>query len=417
MSIFHQLVARRTIVKSTRGRATLALLLAASLCCGLCSVGCDDTDTTSANITVGQEEDSVPSEQAFGEDAPNKIDNKDVELVTVTEPTESAFTVKMPNGWENDARLVKVNGLDRSVLTSVKPGGDAFLFFGDPKIPAFTVPTPELNENSQMAKFNPTMKFAQYKPAETFFTEYVKKKFGKMPGFQIIGTEPNPRLEELVRAQSEKAGMKSKYTTTTIAFDYMLNDKHIHAMINGVTLSVGTIWMADISGVSTTGDPSLYKDLVMQIAESYKTNPEWQARKQALSRLEHERTMDRIQANTDAMTRQHERNMAGIQASAQRHQARMDAIHAAGDAQMSNWKAQQDQTEVSHNRFKNYINGEETVVTPNGTTHQVQTGQGRYFLNKNDNTYIGMDSTKDAEDLRKVWGLNPDNYEEGKIKP
>ena len=123
-----------------------------------------------------------------------------------------------------------------------------------------------------------------------------------------------------------------------------------------------------------------------------------------------------IQAGTAAMTQRHEANMAAIQASGARHQQRMAALQASGDARVNAWKQQQAQSDASHERFLNYIKGENTVVNGSGVTSQVEAGQDRYFRNKTNNTSIGTDSTKELEDLRKIMGLNPDDYENVKIK-
>jgi hypothetical protein len=56
------------------------------------------------------------------------------------------------------------------------------------------------------------------------------------------------------------------------------------------------------------------------------------------------------------------------------------------------------------------------LSTGGGVPSQVEAGQDQYFRNKSDNTYIGTDSTKELEDLRRIMGLNPDDYENVKIK-
>jgi hypothetical protein len=55
-------------------------------------------------------------------------------------------------------------------------------------------------------------------------------------------------------------------------------------------------------------------------------------------------------------------------------------------------------------------------VNPSGQAFQVDNSHQRYFVNKNDRTYIGTDSTTNLDDLRSKIGINPDDYEEVKIK-
>jgi hypothetical protein len=381
------------------------LLRPALLGCLILTAGCgDDND----------EKDDVATRQAVcgEESAP-----KEPGLVTVTEPAEQAYTLKMPEGWKNQAALVQVYDQKRALITAVAPGGDTFLFLGDPQMPAFSVPTPGFDSDNPVAKSFPLLKTASYTPAKEFFTDYLQKKFGKLPEFRIVGTAPNPRLEKLTRAAAERQGVNNAdISTVLIAFDYRDNGKLIRSMVNGLTLRMGTVWIADVNGVSTTDDPAKYNDLLLQMAESLKSNPEWQARQRALSQQRHEATMAMIQSNTEAMTRRHQANMAAIQASAARHQQRMASLQAAGDARLNAWKEQQAQNDASHQGFLNYIKGENTVANSSGATFQVEAGQDRYFRNKSTNAFVGTDSTKELEDLRKIWGLNPDDYEDVKVR-
>jgi hypothetical protein len=391
-------------------------LLTAALGCALfcCAAGCDDSDDSDA--ADGPPPQQSRSTASGGNAADGGTPASSGALVAMSEPQENAFTVKIPEGWKHRLAVVQVYDQKRPVVTAIKPGGDAFLFLGDPQMPSYALPTPQFNSGMPLANANPLLKIAPFQPAKQFFPEYLKRKFGKLPDFRIVGVAPNPRLEQVARAAAQRNGLQGKITATLIAFDYRDNGKLIRSLINGMTLQVGTIWVADLNGVSTSGDPTTYNDLLLRVAESFRMNPEWQARQREESRQRHEATMAMIRANTEAMTRRHEANMAAIQASAARHQERMAALHAAGDAQMNAWKEQQAQNDVSHERFLNYVKGEETVVNSGGATFQVESGQDRYFRNKSQNTFIGTDSTKELEDLRKVWGLNPDDYEEVKAK-
>jgi uncharacterized cupin superfamily protein len=392
-------------------RSWMALMLAASLSVALLSAGCDDDE----DEDDGPKQTSSTTEKQTQNEAV-KTNAETIRLVNDTEPSENAYTVKVPEGWKNTLALTQVYEMKRALVTAVKPGDGTFLFLGDPTLPGFAEPTPQMNASTPLANSNPGLKFRSYTPAKTFFTEYLTNKFGKLGGFRIVGTAPNPRLEQAALDEAHKRGMTPKVTACMIAFDYRDNGKLIRSLINGLTLKIGTIWVADLNGVSTTDDPTQYNDLLLQMAKSFKTDPDWQAQQMRISQERHEAIMAQIANNTAAMTRRHEANMAWIRNSSAAHQARMDALHAQGDAQMATWKSQQAQNDASHEQFLNYIKGEETVVNSGGSSFQVQTGQNQYFRNKNDNTFVGTDSTKELEDLRKIWGLNPDDYENVRIK-
>jgi hypothetical protein len=316
----------------------------------------------------------------------------------------------MPQGWKNRTALVQVYHMKRPLVTAMNPRGDTFLFLGDPQMPGFALPSSQFNFN------DPLLKTAPFTPAKEFFTNYLTQKFGRLPEFRILGAGPNPRLDKINRASMQRLGLTGEFTTVLIAFDYRDNGRLIRSLVNGTTFRNGSVWVADLSGISSTDDPIKYHGLLLQMSESFRMNPRWQAEQRAQSQRRHEATMALIEAGTAAMTRRHEANMAAIQASSARHQQRMAALQASGDARLNAWKQQQAQSDASQERFLNYIKGENTVVSGSGATSQVQAGQDRYFRNKTDNTYIGTDSTKELEDLRKIWGLNPDDYENVKIR-
>lgn len=402
------LSARRTGRTAAAVLNLSAVLLAATaaLCC---VAGCDDGDeeeegpaSSPAAVTSVSAPESADATGSAGEPA-----TTDGELVPMTDPVENAFSVRMPKGWKNQAYSVRTYDIHRAVGTSLSPDGDTLIFFGDPKMPGFSEPNELLQENSPFANLNPLFKVRRFVPAEQFFTEYVRKRYGSLPGFRITATEPdNPGLERLAREAAQRGGFDPKVTTTLIRFEYAEDGKPMRALVNGATLSIGTVWVADVSGISTSGDrdPAAYNDLLFRVGGSFRTDPEWKARQQAL----HEERMAQLRRN-------HDSNMAWIRASSERHQARMKALHAQADAGMQRWYQQQASSDASHRRFLNYITDEETVVGSGGRTFQVPTGHDRYYLNKQDNTYVGADSTTDRDDLRKR-GLNPDDYEEFRVR-
>ena len=381
------------------------LLLTASLC-ALGGAGCDDDEDeeeappAAAAATAGAT--TLPGETAATPGDPNG------EMVTLTDPTEQAFTVDMPKGWLNQAYLVRYYDQYRSVGTSLSPDGETLIFIGDPELPAFGEPNEILREDDPIANANKLFKIARFQQAVDFLPGYVKKKFGGLPDFNITEVRPsNPGLEKLTHDAMERNGIAdAKVTTALLTFDYTDNGKPMHAVVNGATFGIGTIWMVDISGVSTTGDPVAYNDLLFRIGGSYRATPEWK---------EKERQMQ--EQRMAQMKRDHANNMAAIQASAQRHQMRMKALHDASDARMKSWYDRQAASDDSHRRFLNYITDENTVVSQSsGKAWQVETGHDRYYMHKRDDTkFVGADSTTDLDDLRKR-GLNPDDYEEVRIK-
>ncbi|MBC8135767.1 MAG: hypothetical protein H8F28_07780 [Fibrella sp.] len=331
-----------------------------------------------------------------------------VSLVKMTDPVERSFSVQLPKGWRNQAYLARTYDQVRPITTSLSPDGATLLFAGDPRLPSYIVPTPYLNADSDVARLNPNplIKYIALVPAKEYFPNYLREKFGKLSGFRITDVAAAPVLARETEERLSKLGLSVQAESVRITFDYKVKGKLMHALINGTTLTNGTIWTVDVGGVTTTGNPAPYNQLLLRIARTYKTDPQWKAQQQAL----HERRMAQLR-------RDYENQQIAFNASNQRHQLRMQAIEDAGRANTRNWQQRQDQSDANHRQFLNYITDEHTVVDRSGKAYQVDNSHQRYFINKRTNTYIGTKSTTGLDDLRRIPGVDPNEYEEVKVKP
>jgi hypothetical protein len=83
---------------------------------------------------------------------------------------------------------------------------------------------------------------------------------------------------------------------------------------------------------------------------------------------------------------------------------------------MKAYYARSASSDLQHQNFLNYINEESTVVNSSGQAFQVDNKYDRYYINKNDpNKYVGGDIRLDHDKLGSL-GVNPDDYEEVKIR-
>lgn len=381
--------------------ALLPLALAALLTSGwACS---DDEEESEAGSTP---------EASAGASATEQAAKPTTESVELRDPVEDAFTVRLPKGWNNRAYSARAYDVHRMVSISVSPEGDTLLFRGDPSMPNYWTPEGSNPMTYEFAKVNPLIKIQPYQSADVFFPAYVKRKFGKLDQFRLGEFVRTPDTEEKMVQAFANAGMQIEASCGKQYFSFTDKGKATNAVIIGSIASMGTMYTIDVGGISTTGKPEQYEGMLTAIRSSEKMNPAWQQKQQQL----HEQRMAQIQAATQAMTAQHNRNMAWIQNSAARHQERMQAIWAQNDASMNAYWERSAASDLSHQRFLNYINDENTVVSSNGKTFQVDNSYQTYFMKKSDNSYIGGDSTWDVDTLRKM-GLNPDDYEQVKIKP
>lgn len=333
------------------------------------------------------------------------------DLVEVRDPVEDCFTVSVPKGWNNRAYSARAYDIHREVVTSVSPNSDTVLFLGDPSIPQYWSPDQANQMTYQFASVNPMMKIEPARSAEEYFPAYAKRKFGRLPKFTLGSVQVNEKTVSSMQALLQKNGLQARVAAVDVPFTYEDKGIKMSAIIIGISLDFGPYWIVDVNGLSTAGKVEDFLPMLSAMAKSKKTNPEWTARQQAL----HAQRMAQIQAHAQMMTAQHEKNMELIQASAARHQQRMQAIWSAGDASMKSYYERSAASDLTHQRFLNYINDENTVVSSSGKTLQVDNSYQRYFVKKGTNSYVGGDSSFDLDALRRM-GLDAGEYEEVKIR-
>lgn len=336
-----------------------------------------------------------------------EADQTPKETVLITDPTENAFTIQMPKGWQNMAYTARAFDISHTVFQSASPDGSTVFFSGDPSLPIYATPAnAQVQSFRRTAMVNPLIQVAPMPTAEAFAPDYVRRKFGSLDGFEIVETKPAPAVLANLQEQVRKSGLPMEVQVCGVLFKFTEGGKTMNTILYGFVLSQPSIqmWNPGIGGIACTGDPEKLQPALQAMVDSIKVNPEWTA----LQKAKQEQRLAEIRERG-------RQNMQWLQDSARRHQARMDAIHAQGDASMRAYYERSAASDVQHRNFLNYINDETTVVNSSGQQFQVSNSYQRYFMNKQTGSYVGGDSTMDLDSLRKL-GLNPDDYEEVKIK-
>jgi hypothetical protein len=383
--------------------ATIAPLLFVGL------MGCSAPELPTSAVSASPEAE-VQAQKA----APSKVPT---EFVTISDPVEKCFSVSVPKGWYNRGYSARVYDVHREVVTCVSPNSDTVLFTGDPSVPQYWSPDTGNPVIEQVCALSPIMELARYQPANEYFPMYAKKKFGKLKNFKITGVQPNEKiLGEFKRVFAEHGAQLPDAITVDLKFTYEDKGKKMNGLLIGTTINSGPFWIVEVWGMSTSADVETFRPTLVKIALSKETYPEWTA----LQNQKHEERMAQMRADHEMamqrMNQQHAQNMQWIQASAQRHQQRMESIWAAGDASMKSYYERSASSDLQHQSFLNYINDENTVVGSEGRVRQVDNSYQRYFINKHNNSYLGGDIRFDEDAIRRL-GLNPDDYEEAKIRP
>lgn len=410
-----------------RGPNRSPRLVAAAVSLLLLLVGCGvdggagdtsaKTTTTSNGASAGKAPKPGGTTTTEMEGKGDPIDDPDpnavpTSMVTISDPVNDAFTVDVPEGWDNLAYSNVEGQTVRQVVNSISPDGSTVLFVGDPKIPGYWNPDTANPITVQMADMLESVELRSYEPAEDYVASYVTEKFGELDGFTLGDVQRlTDREQDYIDYAAGKGVTFMDVRIAQVRFTF--NDeagKANEASVTAETLNSGDFWYADVNGAATTGDVDTYVDVARRIADSRKQKESFTA----MLNQRHQDTMAMIQQRTEEMTRQHEANMAWIQDSANAHQARMQAIWDSNDAQISGWYDRMASQDVEHRQFLNYINEERTVLTSTGEKRQVDDGYPRYWMNPATGTYYGGDINFDENALRQM-GIDPSSFEEVKI--
>lgn len=379
----------------TQSVRLLALLLAATSLIG-CNEFEDDEEeiemstagSTAANSTIETGSAQVPKE-----------------TVVVRDPVENAFTVHLPKGWRNLVYSERVFDLTRDVMITESPDGNTLVWAGDPAQPMFFKPDiPNAEYIAMNIQHHPLKKFSPYIPARQYFADYTHRKFGKLPGFEYLGVEDDPQALALNQERVRASGGDYPIECVMTRFRFKENGRTMNVMLKGITSNLEGFWAANSGGISTTGNPDDYHSILLTMIKTFQHEEAWKAKEAE----RHQQAMAELQ-------RRHQQNMQILQDMANRHQIRMNAIRAAGDASMKAYYERDAASDRSHRNFINMINEETTVAGPDGKTHQVSNAYQRYFMHKRTGQYVGGDIHFNEDSIRRM-GLNPDDYDEVHIK-
>jgi hypothetical protein len=335
---------------------------------------------------------------------------------------EQVFSLSVPRGWRNRAWLKHNGHIPHQLATAESPGGETSLFLGDSSLPLFIEPATAMFGAPPGAVVRP------YTSIEHFLPAYAQQRFGRLPGFRLGAMAPSPELFQMVGASARRAGAAQVWLTAgRLAFTFNEGPRPVQALLFGSSTSLGQSWLADVHGISTVGDPEAFAPALLEMLASRRTNPavlQRQLQERARSAAQHQATMNMLDQGAAMLRANHQQNMAALQGMAASHQARMASLHESHDAHNAAWRSQQAAQDTAHHarmhssddahrRFLNVIAEERTVSDGEGNTYQVADGYDRYFRRRSDGTWIG---TRDQRDLRGLPGVNPDDYDEMKIK-
>jgi len=322
----------------------------------------------------------------------NSVESDKIVLVKTDDPLENAFSVDMPKDWYTKVGLERPYGIIKSCGVAISPDQKTRIFFGDPSIPSFTLPMPEIGFYEGMSLGNPLQVVSSYVDPNQFFESYTKMAYAKYPGFKIKSITPNAELQRIYSEGAEKVGFKARIVALTITFEYDEDNERRIGKINGISSLAESMWSVEVNGFTTTEEKKdEIENCLALIVKSYKTNPQWREKE---NRAHEQRMQMNAQASANymqQMTQAHNQRMANMQSSFNAHQQRMGNLQAGYDAQNQTYINNQISSDNQHRRTIDVIRGEETVRQGNKTA-KVEAGYNNYYINSSNNSYYGTNS-------------------------
>jgi len=358
---------------------------------------CDNSSNSDSGLFGNSDSKSIAMNTADG--------TEEVEFINMTEPKENAFTIDMPKDWNNMIGLERVGGETRNCGVSVSPDNKTRIFFGDPSIPVFTKPMPEIGMHEGMNTGDPRSQVMSFIPAEKFYSGYASNAFGKNQSFKIVSVEPEREVERKYRQTFEQNGMSSSgIHTACVVFEYVVKGEKYKGKVVGVSIESPYSWNTDLNGFTAPAEQyDAVNQILKTITDSYKTNPQWREKENQAFAQRMQNQQAQSNARMQQMTAGHNQRMNDMQNNWNAHQQRMGNLQQSYDQQNQSWQNQQNSIDNQHKRTIDGIREEQLVRGNNGQYGKVESGYNYYYVNPNTNNYFGTNS-----ELQTV----PDNYEQ-----
>lgn len=344
----------------------------------------------------------------------------------VTEPG-GTFTVELPQGWQHQVATVPRDLGPSRVFNSHSPDGGTTIYGNDPDL---------LPRQTGFGSF-----FSGGNPrGEPFAGQYVTGRFGRMPGFRILGTRTSAPFAQLMQRSAQRSNAPLAWLDAVeIAAEFQQDGRRMTVAALVGAFEMPMVWSSQVMLVVSDAEAIDYVPALLHMYDSFKLTAAGQqavAADQAMRQQAHQATMNQIQASTAAMTAGHQQRMSSIQTQGAAFQAQMRERQEVFDQGVDSWRAQQAASDrghagymagmreqpsygaaapegSDHRTFINTMKEEETVVDRDGWEHQVEAGPDKWYYNKHQEKFIGLDQ---HDDIHDVPGINPDDWDETPIQ-
>lgn len=216
-----------------------------------------------------------------------------VQWTTFTDPSEHAFTVEVPAGWQVQGGLRRFSTQDvRSEIVARSPDGSMELFIGDQSVPFFAMPN-QMTEFAGMREGSPYQLgygnvaiIARYVPGQTFAQTWGANRIGRVCASprQIAGA-PLPQADQAMDFGYRQGGVQASTRSGEAKFDCNWQGAPGAGYAFATTLAAQVqggpgMWQASsMSGFASRADHAQQAaDLLAHMNASFQLDPNWSQR-------------------------------------------------------------------------------------------------------------------------------------------
>lgn len=204
-----------------------------------------------------------------------------------TDPTEHAFTVAAPPGWQVSGGVKRIAPSEAYPwMTAVSPDGATELFIGDPDVPMFMMPNPQMGmrEGSQTPGLHRPARVMRYRPGAEFAAMYGASSLPQVcSNVRLLKTEPFPELEDEIRGKMMvPAQGNTRLDTGSASFTCEKDGQRYSALVAAGTFlldptGVGGNWQAvTVFGFrAPQGHEAEAVQVLAKVRQSLQVNPQW----------------------------------------------------------------------------------------------------------------------------------------------
>lgn len=315
-----------------------------------------------------------------------------LDLVTLVEPRERAYSIALPAGWRTELGVYRVGALTpRFESSAVAPDGSATIFVGERNAGTYTVPSPLLAQVGihegmvyDPSGTHPSL-VLRHLPGEAFARHWLGQR---LPGARATGARPLPELAQRLAAEQYRFGnaMNGRIHAGELDFEHrgqpgrVTVATEVFAPANGSQLW-RVMFIAGWFAAPHRAAPA--EDALARAVASVRIDPNWLRTDRAFARLDHQRAMATIQATNDLYR----------QTMSQRAESSARNARGIGDTLAGTWR----------------------VLDPaTGETTTVQAGSNFYYRVNRTDTVVGSRQELDAVDLTRMSRIDWDPIPAGR---